>query len=64
MMINLLADYRGVLTEEYYYSAGPYAVPGDMPEAHATALVAAGRAVEKVQKARPVKRRTTRTVKK
>lgn len=63
MRIIVLADYRGVLTEETYYTAGTYAIPGDMPESHATALVAAGRGVEEVQKARRTspKKKTTVT---
>jgi len=65
MVIKLTADYRGVLTGETYYTAGTYAVPGEMLEAHAAALVAAGRAVEEVKKVAAVKRSTRRrTVKK
>lgn len=44
MQIQLLADYRGVLTDEQYYLAGLYA-DGDMPETYAKALVRAGRAL-------------------
>lgn len=63
MKIKLLADYRGVLTGEEYYTAGTYAVPGEMPEGHAAALVAAGRAVEEqpAEDAEPPARRTSRT---
>lgn len=46
MVIELLADYRGVLTGEVYYKAGKYDVPDEMPEGHANALIAAGRAVD------------------
>lgn len=41
MKINLLADYRGVLTDEQYYQAGDY----DFPEGMAQALIDDGRAV-------------------
>ena len=53
MKIRLLADYRGVLTDEVFYPAGDYdALPGaDMPERHARALLQAGRATSK-EKAR------------
>jgi len=63
MQVLLLVDYRGVLTNETYYTAGNYAIPTDMEKAHAAALVASGRAVEKVEKARRVsrKKRTVRT---
>ena len=40
MKINLLADYRGVLTDELFYSAGVH----DLPDAIASSLVDAGRA--------------------
>jgi hypothetical protein len=40
MKIKLLADYRGVLTDEEYYTAGVH----DLPEEQAKALVDAGRA--------------------
>ena len=40
MRINLLADYRGVLTNERFFVAGEYDLDGDT----AFALVAAGRA--------------------
>lgn len=46
MVVNLLRDYRGVLTGETYYTAGKYSIPGDMPEGHANALISAGHAVE------------------
>jgi hypothetical protein len=41
MRLNLLSDYRGVLTNEVYYPAGVY----EMPAGIGAALVAAGRAV-------------------
>lgn len=40
MLIILLADYRGVLTNERYYTAGQHDIDDDT----AAALVAAGRA--------------------
>ena len=40
MKIKLLADYRGVLTGEQFYTAGEH----DLEEGTASALVAAGRA--------------------
>lgn len=40
MRINLLNDYRGVLTGEQFYTAGEH----DLEEGTASALVAAGRA--------------------
>ena len=40
MKINLLADYRGYLTNEQYYTKGEH----DLPASIAGALVAAGRA--------------------
>lgn len=52
MIIKLAEDYRGVLTNEAYYLAGKYAVPGEMPEGHANALLAAGRAVEVKEEAK------------
>jgi len=61
MKVLLLTDYRGVLTNEQFYTAGSYAVPADMPKAHAAALVAAGRA--NVQKARRVSRKKTTVTK-
>jgi len=45
MKIELLADYRGVLTGELYYTAGVYGVPDNMPKSYANALVEEGRAV-------------------
>lgn len=45
MQINLLSDYRGVLTEETYYTAGQYTIPDDMPEAYAANLISNDRAV-------------------
>ena len=53
MKINLTADYRGVLTAEIFYTAGLYVIPDDMPEAHATKLIAAGRAVEEQPEPEP-----------
>jgi len=44
MKIELLADYRGVLTDERYYTAGEY-TQDNMPESYARVLVAQGRAV-------------------
>ena len=41
MKIQLLADYRGVLTGEVFYPAGEH----DLDDKTAAALVAAGRAV-------------------
>jgi len=58
MKIKLLVDYRGALTDEEYYLAGSYAIPADMPKAHATALVAAGRAIETKPAVRRVSRKT------
>lgn len=54
MRISLLSDYRGVLTDEEYFTAGEYeAGPGlPMSEGMARALVSAGRAVE-IEKERP-----------
>ncbi len=46
MKIELLHDYRGVLTGERYYVAGDYDVPDEMPERDAIALMNAGHAVE------------------
>ena len=40
MKVNLLADYRGVLTDERFYPAGVHDLPSDQAEA----LVNAGRA--------------------
>ena len=53
MKINLLADYRGVLTNEQYYLAGEH----DLPAAVAQALVDEGRAesLEKAPKPEPAK---------
>ena len=67
MKIKLMGDYRGVCTDELYYMAGIYTVPGEMSEGHAGALLAAGRAVEEVEeveevepvKAAPKKRRAS-----
>lgn len=42
MKVKLLADYRGVLTDERFYEAGVR----DIPEPHAVALLSAGRAAE------------------
>ena len=53
MVINLLSDYRGVLTDEEYYTAGEYKTPGDMPDAHAENLVNAGRAVVIIEEPAP-----------
>lgn len=52
MIINLLSDYRGVLTKEVYFTAGQYSIPDDMPESYANELVKAGRA-EIVEEAKP-----------
>ena len=41
MKIKLMGDYRGVCTDELYYMAGIYTVPGEMSEGHAGALLAA-----------------------
>ena len=60
MRIKLLADYRGVLTDERFYTAGEYAIPGDMPEAQAQALIAAQRA-EEIEKAPPDNQKRTIT---
>ena len=46
MKIRLLADYRGVATEEHFYVAGEYEAGVDMPESHALALIADKRAEE------------------
>jgi hypothetical protein len=65
MRINLLGDYRGVLTDEEYYTAGQYETPGMMPDAHAKNLLGAGRAValDAPEVAEPV-RRVSRTKRK
>ena len=42
MKITLLADYRGVLTNEVFYPAGEH----DLPDGVAQALIKAGRAIE------------------
>ena len=44
MKVRLTADYRGVLSDEAYYTAGDYVAGVDMTPAHAQALVEAGRA--------------------
>jgi hypothetical protein len=44
MKIKLLSDYRGVLTGEIWYPGGIYEIPLNMPQAHADALIEAGRA--------------------
>ena len=67
MIINLLADYRGVLTDENFYPAGKYQAPEGMPDDHAVALLEAGRAEDvswKSRKARPkpARRRVGRTL--
>jgi hypothetical protein len=51
MKINLLQDYRGVLTAEVYYLAGEH----DLPEGVAQALIDDGRAelVEEPEKPAP-----------
>jgi hypothetical protein len=41
MRVEITADYRGVLTNEVYYPAGVYELPGGI----AAALITAGRAV-------------------
>lgn len=65
MRIRLLVDYRGVLTEEEYYTAGEYIIPGDMPDAFAENLISAGRAVVVEPKPAPrVSRKTKRPAKK
>ena len=55
MKIRLLVDYRGVLTDEEYFTAGEYNVGPGYPisEAWAKALIADGRA-EEIKTARPV----------
>jgi hypothetical protein len=55
MKIKLLADYRGVLTDEEYYTAGVY----DLPDEQAKALVDAGRAetVKAARRKRVVKKK-------
>jgi hypothetical protein len=60
MRIDLLSDYRGVLTHEDYYPAGQYDVPGMMPDAHAEALLKAGRAVVVKTPVRRVSRKRTK----
>ena len=60
MKITLLADYRGVLSGEEYYTAGIYSVPDDMPQGVADALVAAGRATADKPKPRPKPRKAKR----
>lgn len=57
MRIDLLSDYRGVLTNEDFYAAGQYDIPGMMPQAHAENLLKAGRAVEVKTPARRVSRK-------
>lgn len=49
MRINLKVDFRGKITRENYYKAGEYG-PGEMPEGHMLALVAAGHADEIIEK--------------
>ena len=59
MKITLLADYRGVLTNEVFYLAGEH----DLPDRIAQALIKAGRAVAaepEVEEPAP-KPKTTRT---
>ena len=46
MKVNLLADYRGVLTDELFYPAGVH----NLPDAQANDLVSAGRAELVVEK--------------
>lgn len=58
MKIKLTGDYRGILTDEQYYTAGIYSVPDGMSQKHANALLHAGRAAEVVEKQKPVRRRT------
>ena len=57
MKINLLSDYRGVLTNEQFYLAGEH----DLSDSMAQALIKAGRAVA-VEPPKPaaVKTKTTR----
>ncbi len=58
MKVKLLADYRGVLTDEQFYEAGTYEIPKQMSKAHADALLAANRANE-VKTVRRTRRKTT-----
>ena len=62
MKINLLNDYRGVLTDEIYYLAGEH----DLPDEQAKALLEAGRAKPVLVKPKPARRasRKRKTVKK
>jgi hypothetical protein len=53
MKVNLLHDYRGVLTNELFYLAGEH----DLPEAVAQALIDAGRA-EAIEKQKPASKAT------
>lgn len=58
MRINLLADYRGVLTNERFFVAGEYDLDGDI----AAALVNAGRA-EYIDAPKPEQKPKTSTTK-
>ena len=64
MKVNLLADYRGVLTDERFYPAGVH----DLPDGQANAMVDAGRAELVVEKKatvtvkKPVRRRVGKTL--
>ena len=62
MKINLLADYRGILTNEQYYLAGEH----DLPAGIAQALVDEGRAesLEKAPEPEPAKSAAKRGAKK
>ena len=63
MKINLLVDYRGVLTDEQYFEAGEYQAVPDLPlsEEQARALVDDGRAVEiKAPKMRVTRRKSVK----
>jgi hypothetical protein len=66
MKINLLVDYRGVLTGERFYTAGEYEIGAGVPltEDQAKALIAAGRAVEVKPARRASRKRTTTTKRK
>lgn len=61
MKIRLLADYRGILSDERYFTAGDYEAPDQMPEHIAEALVDAGRATVLEAEPPAPKPRTTRT---
>ena len=54
--VMFLQDYRGVLTEERYYTKGTVA---SFPDKQASALIEAGRATAVVEK-KPVKATTRR----